>query len=223
MFHDILVDKALPKTSRPEPTAEYLATLYPTVHPDDRRVVHVIDPRPDTGPWIAGGAPLRWYLNQPVDRNDIDVFCANKHQADAVIQRLVHNRAYLMVSTPNAKTYQMIMSDHTNTRTVQVITCKFFPNMQAVLDQFDITVCQVGTCGREWQLGQDTARHIHTNQLVFNYIQPDSIKRLIKYQAYGYRPSIDTMTRVIDAPRDWKFESMDYDDFDFNPPTPETP
>ena len=58
---------------------------FPTVHRADSEPVTLIWPDIERGPWIAGGAPLRWWQGLPVGESDIDVFCANKQQADAVI------------------------------------------------------------------------------------------------------------------------------------------
>ena len=40
--------------------------LYPTVHKEDQLPVNIIMPDLNTGPWIAGGACLRWFQNNPV-------------------------------------------------------------------------------------------------------------------------------------------------------------
>ena len=48
--------------------------LYPTVPHSDREAVAVIEPDVKQGPWIAGGAALRWYQGLTVGDNDIDAY-----------------------------------------------------------------------------------------------------------------------------------------------------
>ena len=50
---------------------------FPTINEDDSEAATLIWPDIQRGPWIAGGACLRWYQGQPVGENDIDVFCAS--------------------------------------------------------------------------------------------------------------------------------------------------
>ena len=61
---------------------------FPTVHRADNEPVNLIWPDIDHGPWIAGGAALRWYQGLPVGENDIDVFCADTKQAADVIENI---------------------------------------------------------------------------------------------------------------------------------------
>ena len=66
-----------------------------------------------------------------------------------------------------------------------------------VIDNFDISVCQIGTGGNEWLLGKDTARDIRERNLRMNIpLQPDAAKRLAKYWTYGYRP-IDGLLEAV--------------------------
>ena len=61
---------------------------YPTVHFKDLEPVSVIQPNVTNGPWIAGGACLRWYQNLPVADTDIDIFCSTPRQCQEVIDRI---------------------------------------------------------------------------------------------------------------------------------------
>ena len=66
--------------------------LYPTVHYEDQLLVNIISPDLKDGPWIAGGACLRWFQNQPVgEHSDIDVFCKNEKQAQKLIKKLIRD------------------------------------------------------------------------------------------------------------------------------------
>ena len=61
---------------------------FPTIHRDDSEPLTIIWPDINQGPWIAGGACLRWYQGQPVGESDIDVFCANAEQAQRIINEV---------------------------------------------------------------------------------------------------------------------------------------
>jgi hypothetical protein len=190
--------------------------LYPTVPHSDREAVAVIEPDLKQGPWIAGGAALRWYQGLTVGDNDIDVFCANAHQAAKVIERIKsYGRYEVRHESDNATTLKYNRKDewHTNW-TIQVITRRYFGSLQEVIDNFDITVCQIGTTGTEWLMSPQTAQDIRQRNLRFNYpLSADAVKRLTKYWVYGYRPVPGTLEAISKNPDAvWKFDNTgDYD------------
>ena len=190
--------------------------LYPTVPHNDREAVAIIEPDLKQGPWIAGGAALRWYQGLTVGDNDIDVFCANAHQAAKVIERIKSYRRYeVRHESDNATTLKYHRKDewHTNW-TIQVITRRYFASLQEVIDNFDITVCQIGTTGTEWSMAPQTAQDIRQRNLRFNYpLSADAVKRLTKYWVYGYRPVPGTVEAISKNPDAvWKFDNTgDYD------------
>lgn len=189
---------------------------FPTVHKDDREPITLIWPDAKHGPWIAGGAALRWYQGLPVGENDIDVFCADTKQAADVIENIKsYGRYTVKFQSENAVTLDYWSSNECNRRwTIQVITRRYFVSLEDVINNFDITVCEVGTAGNEWQLGPFTARDIREGNLRFKLpLQPDALKRLIKYWTYGYRPVDGTIEAVQNNPvARWKFgsETEDY-------------
>jgi len=189
---------------------------YPTINRNDWEAVSVIAPDEKQGPWIAGGAPLRWYQGQPVGESDIDVFCANAKQAADVIDRVkAYGRHYEKFKSENAVTLDYNNKDNYSQKwTIQIITRRYFSTMQEVLDNFDITVCQIGTDGNSWHLGKHTARDIRERNLRMNIpLQPDALKRLVKYWTYGYRPVDGLLDIIQNNPNaKWTFnaETEDY-------------
>ena len=182
---------------------------YVAVHKDDHEPVTIIQPNMEKGPWIAGGAVLRWYQDQPIGESDIDVFCANAKQASEVIERVKsYGRYSTKFESENAVTLSHYAKESGKNWTIQIITRRHFANMKEVLDNFDITVCQVGTCGDEFVLGKHTAKDIREKNLRFNRpLQPDALKRLVKYWVYGYRPVDDTLKDIQNNPNaKWTFE-----------------
>lgn len=188
---------------------------FPTVHKDDSEPVNLIWPDIQRGPWIAGGAALRWYQGLPVGENDIDVFCANAKQAADVVELIKsYGRYSVKFESENAVTLSYWNKDDPMRKwTIQVITRRYFGSLQSVIDNFDITVCEVGTAGNEWLLGPRTAQDIRERNLRFKMpLQPDALKRLTKYWAYGYRPVEGTIEAIQDNPvAKWQFsETEDY-------------
>lgn len=189
---------------------------YPTVPWQDREPMCVIEPDLERGPWIAGGAALRWYQGQTVGDNDIDVFCRDAKQAAEVIERVKsYGRYHVKHESENAVTIQYHrFSEYNNNWTIQIITRRYFPSLQSVIDNFDITVCQIGTTGTEWLMAPRTAQDIRQRDLRFTYpLHADCVKRLTKYWVYGYRPVPGTLEAIQASPdTKWKFnETGDYE------------
>ncbi len=189
---------------------------FPTVHKNDNEPVNLIWPDIQRGPWIAGGAALRWYQGQPVGENDIDVFCANAKQAADIIEKIKsYGRFSVKFESENAVTIDYWSKEAYDRRwTIQVITRRYFSSLEEVINNFDITVCEVGTSGNDWKLGPFTARDIRERNLRFKMpLQPDAMKRLVKYWTYGYRPVEGTIDAVQNNPiGKWQFgaETEDY-------------
>ncbi len=196
-------------------TSKSLTVLdYVTVHGDDCEPVSIINPCIEKGPWIAGGAALKWYQDLPVEDSDIDVFCRNAVQAQQLIEQIKsYGRYHEKFSSDNAVTLSYYTNENTTKSwTIQIITRRYFSSLQEVIDNFDITVCQIGTCGTEWVLGPNTARDIRERNLRFNLpLQADSPKRLVKYWTYGYRPVEDTLNLIQQNPSTRWTYSLDED------------
>jgi hypothetical protein len=162
----------------------------PCCHPDDQEPMTIIWPDLKNGPWIAGGACLRWYQGQAVGDNDIDVFCRDEAQVQAVVNSIKsYGRYSVKHESENATTLSYHNKNGDKYWTLQIIKRRYFKNLQEVIDNFDITVCQIGTGAQEWMLGSTTARDIRERNLRMNMpLTPEAAKRLIKYWTYGYRP-----------------------------------
>lgn len=181
---------------------EVIVFPYSTVHRDDCEPVSIIDPDIDKGPWIAGGAALRWYQGHPVGNSDIDVFCRSPQQASKLFDRIKeYGRFHIKFKSENAITIEYHKKDDfSSIWTIQIITKRFFNSMKEVIDSFDITVCEIGTCGTEWVMNPQTARDIRERNLRFKLpLQTDAPKRLTKYWTYGYRPVEGTIEQICKA------------------------
>ncbi len=192
---------------------EYI-NKYPTVPEQDWPALDVIQPNAKDGPWIAGGACLKWYQGQPVNMSDIDVFFRDAFQLRRAMNRIEDTkRFYVRYRSENAITYEYTtesdsVEDVRTVFTIQLIQHKYFNSMEEVIDRFDFSVCQVGTCGTEWVLGEHTAKDIRTRSLrAVGDVKGDVAKRLTKYWIYGYRPVDGLMNDIINNPNTkYKFE-----------------
>ena len=120
--------------------------------------------------------------------------------------------------TNNAITYTVTIVDKDGHATdhpewkIQLIKRKYYNTVVDVIDDFDITVCQIamGISDRPI-VGNRFAEDVAAKRLVFNKITPGSAKRLIKYWTYGYTPSDETLQSIIDNPElDLKLSEDDY-------------
>lgn len=186
---------------------------FPTVHEHDSEPTTLIWPDMQNGPWIAGGACLRWYQGNPVGESDIDVFCSNAKQAADLITKIKsYGRYSVKFESENAVTLEYQSKESWKKRwTIQIITRRYFNSLQEVIDCFDISVCQIGTGGQEWLLGSDTARDIREKNLRMRVpLQSDAAKRLVKYWTYGYRPVENLLDLVRYNPNGkWKYDVDD--------------
>lgn len=185
----------------------------PCCHNDDQEPITLIWPDVERGPWIAGGACLRWYQGQPVSENDIDVFCSSPKQALELVEKI---KSYGRYSTKHESENATTLSYHnkagTKYWTLQIIKRRYFNNIQEVLDNFDITVCQIGTGGQEWVMGPYTAKDIREKNLRMNKpLHPDASKRLVKYWTYGYRPVEGLLDDIRNNPEATKVFQADGD------------
>lgn len=181
---------------------------FPTVYKFDSEPITIIWPDLKNGPWIAGGACLRWYQNQPVGNSDIDVFCKSHAQAQNIINAIKsYGRFTVKYESENAVTLQYYSKENYIGWTIQIITRRYFNTIQEVINSFDITVCEISTTGNEWVLGPTTARDIREKNLRFKLpLQPDAPKRLTKYWTYGYRPVEGTIEAIQQNPTTrWSF------------------
>lgn len=182
---------------------------FPTVHHADSEPVTLIWPDIKRGPWIAGGAALRWWQGQPVGENDIDVFCANARQVEDIVERIKdYGRWQRKYETDNAVTLSYWSKGNSSKPwTIQIIKRRYYKNLQEVISSFDMSVCEIGTAGNEWELGAFTAKDIRERNLNFKMpLQPDALKRLVKYWTYGYRPVEGTLEAVQNNPNGkWEF------------------
>lgn len=186
---------------------------YDVVHEADIDLVTIIDPDLVHGPWIAGGAVLRWVQGLPLHHHDIDVFLKDSIQLKTIYDRLVSKDYYQIYKTDNAITLNKTV-DAYNSR-VQLIL-KPFPNVKSLLHNFDFSVCAVATDGNEIVCTDEFLRDYPERKLRLQGIMRDDIfKRLMKYSVYGYEPADELLDQFYERSNlISKFNGTE--DYDFN-------
>ena len=185
------------------------------IHPRDRDLIYFLADHRHATWWVAGGACLAWYQNQPTS-TDIDLYFRSSESWNYLnsfiscyqgSQYTITNVA----STANACTYQFIDRKSDTKFTVQLIKKKFYPTLEAVLDDFDITVCKIGTDGQSIVIRSTFVEDVATRTLRFDSINPMSHKRLVKYMAYGYEPAAGVIEDLVnDDNIDWDSKGTDH-------------
>lgn len=154
--------------------------------------------------WIAGGSVLQWYKEQNT-ASDIDIYFNSADTCKLFKERLQREpqplldhqlQVVLTYDSSNATTFDVTLykdlpNDHSyiNTWQVQCIHKEFYETPQAMLDQFDITVCQAATDGYQLWVGKYFMHDVRNHRLRFHNMSSQSGKRLLKYWIYGYEPT----------------------------------
>lgn len=198
------------------PTKKVLQRTYNLIPSDDNIPVNIIDPCIKNGPWIAGGACLRWFERKPLGYSDIDVWCSSPHQARDLVNKFKQQPAtFIKYESNNAVTIQVADPEVEPAKiwNVQVITKRYFSSLEEVVNSFDISICQIGTDGNQWILGNKTAYDINKKNIRFVNINPQSLQRLVKYIAYGFKPVDGEIEKIQSNPESiWLYNGgVDYE------------
>lgn len=160
-----------------------------------------------TGPWLAGGILQKLYHEQEPGNSDWDIWFSSYEQFDKTKDILTtHNPNFYQ--TKNALTFTIT---YNNVKyKVQLIYVNFFNSPDEIINQFDITVCQMVTDGYTLTLGPDTAIDLKKKRLrtTYNNFKPTLLKRIIKYMVYGYTPSVELMNQIKQI-QDWDTDNDD--------------
>lgn len=139
------------------------------------------------GCWIAGGAPLALYTGDVNTIRDWDLFFNSVDAWNAGLrsfEKLGFKQAH---ATDWSQTLEMAGV------IVQLITRRFYLNIEHIFDTFDFTVCCFAIEGLDIYYTKEAKRDVESKKL--NYIYTDEpatcIKRVARYGAKGFTPSDD--------------------------------
>jgi len=197
------------------------------IHPNDAPVLEFINSNWKHGPWIAGGAPLAWYNGEQIT-SDIDVYFKDENSFDEMqkslnlgdtdesmvgkvtLGKIGLTDVHVIFISKNAITVR-----YKEKWTIQFIKHSLYNTPQDIINNFDISVCQIVTNGvNDIHCGKNTLRDIHTKTLRIENYRPECISRLVKYMAYGYKPVKGTLDNILNIPgfnKKFKPGTEDYD------------
>lgn len=147
----------------------------------------VIDPK---GPWIAGGAILRTFLNHPLN-TDIDIFFNSQNQYDESYKKMKDN-AVFVVESKFSSTFKILI-DHNGIEKehkIQLVKFIFSDKAVGIINLFDINICEIAFDGdrivvpEESLVGMKTKKmKIHVDRITH---PAHTLKRTLKYVSRGF-------------------------------------
>lgn len=166
-------------------------------------------PFPRNG-WVAGGAVRGWFTGAET-LSDVDVFFPDSESLASYV-KLLENAAPFdfdknkpievfkrVQTTPNAITLS------NGTFPIQCIHAKFYPDIAALLDSFDFTVCQFAWDGTTVYTTGDALISVLRDHLGVHVITKegavDSLRRAFKYCKKGFHPCNGSLLKIADSLR----------------------
>ena len=162
-------------------------------------VIDLVKPNFDEGPYIAGSFPMRLYCKMPVDHHDIDIFTTSERQFVKLCDILKKNlpNAFPFVSG-NATSFKIASEDGKNAGIVQLIKPNRGQNLCRILDTFDIRACRFATDGKTFKFDREALNDAQKKLANFVHYNENTLKRVIKYTAYGFTVDQATVQYVAD-------------------------
>ena len=147
------------------------------------------------GPWVAGGSVWKSIENIPLEC-DVDIFFKSAEQCERWFRTLVSlPYGHRIVSDLKTNQYNTSLKYHINhkgynkTITLQLITFRFFNDIEALLGGFDFTACQFGFDGQSLYSGDTSLDDLRNREIIFNNVL-DSVATGIhieKYIKFGFK------------------------------------
>lgn len=160
-----------------------------------------------TGPWVGGGAARRLLSGEKFVA-DIDIFFSSKEQEDEYREKFIQDWQSAFSKNPHetqySSTYFVTILDQDNPIKIQLIKRRYYDSIESIIEDFDFPVARVYTDGDNIILPQEALDDLNTQTLRLsgrNWNVKNSLKRLIKYTAYGYTP-VPGMVKEIVMHRD---------------------
>ena len=146
------------------------------------------------GAWIAGGSIRRAMFGQPLDC-DIDIFFSDEKQLFR-FRSWCNERARKLYKNDFNTSYEMNMA-FAKVK-VQLITFKFFPTPDAVIDDFDFTLCQTLFDGNVIHTTETALKDIEARSIVpHNLNGAVSATRFFKYLDQGFSMSAENIIKTF--------------------------
>lgn len=193
-----------------------LKNEYPLINEEfGRYLSKCFDLNLESGPWLAGGIVRKMYTNCSLGSSDWDIFFNNVNQLGQCLPKFIEElKPTLVAETENALTYQVKYNG--SMFSVQLIVKKFYKDVNDLFSNFDFSICQLATDGKNIKLGQHTAKDLKNKTIrQVGHIKPDTILyRLIKYTILGFKPTTELYDIMLfpETEIKWTFNYVTYDD-----------
>jgi len=171
------------------------------------------------GPWIGGGAARRLLTGEKFSA-DIDIFFASSGQAEEFRTKFLKDWRDALSKNPYetrySSTYFVNMGkliEHAEPIMIQFIKRRYYTSINNIIKDFDFPVARIYTDGDNIILPQEALDDLNTLTLRLtgkNWNIKNSLKRLIKYSAYGYTP-VPGMVKEIVRHKDQKLGTWSED------------
>jgi len=161
------------------------------------------------GVWLAGGSVRRTFEGQKLD-SDFDFFFRDEKSMDDFIKKLEgrganllkendKNKMFILPSEVEEHEIEGFDGKYIPELKIQCINFEFFPDIQAVIDSFDFTICMFAFDGTDFFIGDFSLWDLSKKRLVINKISyaVSSMRRLIKYTNQGFTACGGCLTQLL--------------------------
>lgn len=151
------------------------------------------------GIFLCGGSALALFLGHGINSiKDYDFYCKDYPSQKEFEEYLTGNMNMSLTHvTDNARTYSPYSGSITSK--VQIITRNFYPDYQAIFEDFDFSICKVGYLGNyEYCFGPTARQHILEKKLVLEgKVTDDFFKRWYKYDLKGFKMPREQVAEIL--------------------------
>lgn len=170
------------------------------------------------GAFIAGGFLRSLIANDADFKTDIDIFFTGSRAFNEMLNAIIKPMSGRMAETfrgyypdisledlrQNSKKYRLINfiphSSYEYKPRIQLIKMVWYPSIDAVIDSFDLTICQFATDGESIVFNPLGFEDIKNKKLRIHKSQSSliTLDRLLKYENKGYKASASDFKSVAD-------------------------
>lgn len=151
------------------------------------------------GPWICGGAPRRLFQGKSLEEGDIDFFFRDSKSWLEFTKALEDHE--LIIATKRAKTYNV------NGLKVQMINRQHYESLDKVFQDFDFSVCQIATDGKNLACTKQGQRDIQDGLIRFapqgTVAKHTLVQRMAKYVGHGFVPEPGLFELIVKSGMDY--------------------
>lgn len=183
-----------------------------------KAIAHLLDY--EKGPWVGGGIVRRILTGEIREAHDVDVFFKSPEQLGLFspklreIEKNTINKGEWWVA--QAQMQRTATETHADRDTsglcyirssshvpLQLVDKMFFPTMEAMLEDFDFTICQMVTDGKTIRYTQEAKRDLDTSQLRIhaNSSGVRHVSRMLRYISYGFEPEPQVLKAIAEYPQ----------------------